>query len=342
MHLPSRIAWLLPAAAAALALAGCGEKAAAPPAPGAAPALTKVVLQTDWYAQPEHGGFYQALVKGYYREAGLDVTIAQGGPNSIPTQKVMLGAAQFAIGRSDDLMIAAGRGIPVQIVGALMQRDPQAIMFHKESGIRDFKDLDGRNVMAVPGAAWITITEKKYGIKLAITPLDFGLSRFLADKKFVQQCFITSEPYYVGQQGAEIGLLLLSETGFSPYRAWYTSRDFAKKNPAVVRAFTAASIRGWRDYMEGDRAEADARIGALNPKMLPAFIDYCVAAMKQHKLVFGDPAKGEALGRIDPVRLAGELKQLGDIGMIGEPVKLPEFFDPQFIAAATPANPAAK
>lgn len=331
----------LAAAFATLAIAGCGEKAAAP-ASGAAPTLTKIVLQTDWYAQPEHGGFYQALVKGYYREAGLDVEIAQGGPNSMPTQKVALGSAHFAIGRSDELIIAAGRGIPVVIVAALMQRDPQAVMFHKESGIRDFKDLDGRAVMAVPGAAWITITERKYGIKLSVTPLDFGLSRFLADKKFVQQCFITNEPFYLRQQGADPGVLLLSDTGFSPYRIWYSSRSFLTKNLAAARAFTAASLRGWREYIDGDRAAADAMIGSLNKQMTPEFIAYSVGAMREHRLVDGDPAKGDAQGRIDPARLAQEISQLTAIGMLGQPLKVADVFDDQFLPADVRAPSAAK
>jgi NitT/TauT family transport system substrate-binding protein len=317
-----------------LALTGCGEK----PAPGTATApgvkpLTKVVLQTDWYAQPEHGGFYQAVAKGFYREVGLDVEIVQGGPNAIPVQKVALGTAQFAIGRSDEICISVGRDVPVVIVGALMQRDPQAIMFHEESGIQGFKDLDRRSVMAVPGSGWISILERKFGIKVSVTPLDFGLSRFLADKNFVQQCFITNEPFYVAKQGAKPRTLLLSEIGFSPYRVWFTSRAFAAKQPEVVRAFTAASIRGWSDYMSGDRAAADAQIGALNKQMVPEFIAYSVAAMKEHRLVAGDPAAGDAIGRVDPARITVQLEQLTAIGMLGKPVKVADVFDEQFLPA---------
>jgi NitT/TauT family transport system substrate-binding protein len=334
LHPPALLAVL-----AAFAVAGCGERRTDAPAPRPA-ALAKVILQTDWYAQPEHGGFYQAQAKGYYRDVGLDVEIVQGGPNAIPVQKVALGTAQFAVGRTDELVIAAGRGIPVLAVAALMQRDPQAVMFHRESGIRDFKDLDGRSVMAVPGAAWLTLVQRQYGIRMSVTPLDFGLSRFLADKRLVQQCFITSEPYYVAQQGVEIGTLLLADAGIDPYRIWYTSRDFAARRPEAVRAFTAASIRGWRDYLEGDRTEADRRIGELNRKMTPEFIAFGVEAMRKHRLVHGDPAKGELLGRIDPARMGAEIERLAAIGVLGRPVQLAEVFDEKFLpeevrAAAT-------
>ena len=316
--------------ALALLLSACGDKPASSNPHGSGGPLKRIILQTDWFAQPEHGGFYLALAKGYYREAGLDVTIEQGGPNAIPAQKVALGAAQFAIGPSNELMIASGRGIPLVMVGALMQHDPQGIMFHEESGISSFKDLDGRSIMAVPGAGWITLAERKYGIKISVTPLDFGLSRYLADK-FVQQCFITNEPYYVKKQGAKPGVLLLSDTGFQPYRVWYTSRAFIEKDPEAVRAFTAASIRGWREYIDGDRSEADKIIGGLNRQMVPEFIEFSLSTMRKYQLVTGDPAKGEAVGKLDATRLLAELEQMKEIGMLGRVVKLEEVFDPRFL-----------
>jgi NitT/TauT family transport system substrate-binding protein len=320
---------------ATLAFAACGEKTAAPPVPdGAAKPLIKVTLQTDWYAQPEHGGFYQALAKGYYREAGLDVTINQGGPNTIAGQKLLMGDIQFCIARSDDVIITVARGLPVVMVGAYMQRDPQAIMFHAGSGIHGFKDLDGRSIMTTPAANFIPLMEKKYRIKVSITPLDFGLSRFMADPQFVQQCFITNEPYYVRKQGAQIETLLLSDTGFSPYRVWYTSRKFATEHPEAVRAFGAATIRGWRDYMEGDRTAANELIAAQNKQMLPEFIAYSVGAMKEYKLIAGDPAKGETYGQIQSQRIAEQIRQLVEIGVIESPLKVQDVFDESLLPNA--------
>lgn len=322
-----------------LAGAGCGKPAtpsagsnAPTAAPGATP-LTKVILQTDWYAQPEHGGFYQAVAKGFYRDAGLDVEIRQGSPSTRPQQVVASGQAAFSIGRSDEIIVYTSRGIPLQMLGALMQRDPQAIMFHQESGIRSFKDLDGRNLMAVPGSNFIPIMQSVFQIKVSITPSDYGMTRFLADKNFVQQCFITNEPYYVAKQGANVGTLLLSESGFAPYRVWYTTRKFAAENPALVRAFTAASIRGWRDYLDGDRTAANARIAALNPKMDPEFMEFSLRTMKQHLLVTGDPAAGEAVGQIRPDRIQKLIDQLSRIGVLDRAVTVDEIFDPTVLPA---------
>src|SRR5258708_1918181 len=117
------------------------------------------------------------------------------------------------------------------------QKTLVTIMFHEESGIRTFKDLNGRNLMAVPGSYFIPIMEHTYGIKVAITPSDFGMSRFLADREFVQQCFLTNEPYYVRKQGAKVGVLVLSDTGFSPYRVWHARKDFVRDHPDVTQAF---------------------------------------------------------------------------------------------------------
>ena len=319
-------AWFI--GAGVLISAGCARRPVAVGAGGQA--LVHVSLQTDWFAQPEHGGFYEALVKGYYRDAGLDVEIRQASPTTIVQQVVATGQADFGIGSSNDVLVAAGRGIPLVMVGALMQRDPQALMVHRESGIRSFKDLDGRKVMAVPGTPFIDVLEKIYGIRISVTPSDFGMARFLADKNFIQQCFVTNEPYYVSQHGADPEVLLISDSGFSPYRVWYARRSLLQEHPDIVRAFTAASIRGWSDYIAGDRAAANALIASLNPKMEPAFMDFSVQAMQKYRLVTGDPAAGEAVGRISRARLELLIRQIGSVGLLDHPVTVDDVFDPRF------------
>jgi len=308
-------------------LAGCGggtDSSSAEESSG----LTKIVLQTDWYPQPEHGGFYQALAEGYYEAEGLDVEIIPGGPNSMTTQKVARGTAHFALGRSDDVIIAVSRGVPLMIAGALMQIDPQAIMFHKESGIEGFEDLDGKAIMTTPGAAFIDVMQRKFDINVSVIPLDYGMTRFLNDKNFIQQCFITNEPFYVRREGANPGMLLLNDTGFRPYRVFFTSRQFFKQNPEAVKAFTRASIKGWDSYLNGDRTKANAMIASLNPKMDEEFMAYAVNSMQENRLVSGYPERGEAIGLIRMKRLAEGIQQLSEVGMLEGEV-LPEvIFDP--------------
>jgi NitT/TauT family transport system substrate-binding protein len=317
------------AALAAFLLAGCGRTDVGTPA-GAGPPLTKVILQADWLAEPEQGGFYEALAKGYYREEGLDVEIRQGGPSAHPAAMVATGRADFGMDTSDDVILAANRGVPLVMIGAFMQRNPQAIMFHRESGIRSFRDLDGRTVMAVPSLPFIAVLEDTFHIRILVTPSDFGMSRFLADRNFVQQCFVTDEPYYVRKQGADVGVLMISDTGYSPYSVWYSTRGFLAAHAGIARAFSRATVRGWRDFLRGDRAPAERLIASLNPRMDPEFMAYAARAMQDYRLVTGDSPTDDIIGRISRERIATEISQLREIGLVDKPLAVDDVLDSRF------------
>ncbi len=226
---------------AALLLAGCSRPAdpaqtAATPAPAGEKPLLKVGFQLDWFPSAEHGGHYQALVKNFYRDAGLDVTIVSGGPGQSGMQKVGLGQIEFAMGRSDDVILAVHQGLPLLIVGAQMQHDPQAVMVHEESQVKSFRDLDGKSIMVSPGSNWITFVQSHYGVHFGTFPNDFGLARFMADPGFIQQIFISNEPYYVGQHGAKTRALLIADAGYDPYRVIFTSQTFARRSTPRLSA----------------------------------------------------------------------------------------------------------
>lgn len=301
--------------ALSLCLAGCGGSPETEES-----GLIPITLQTDWYAQAEHGGFYQAVAEGYYKEVGLDVTINQGGPNAMGTQKVVSQALEFSIGRADDIIVHASNNLPLIIVSALMQHDPQALMVHKESGIKSFEDLDGHTVMTTPGAPMVRFIEKKYGIQLNVVPIDYGMSRFLADTEFVQQCFITNEPFYIRKAGANPETLLIADSGFDPYRVIFTNRNYAEKNPEIVKAFVAASIKGWQSYMEGPRERANAIIQERHSKMTDEFLAYSVRTMKENFLVAGARPEDQT-GLIDPVRMQAQIDTLLDIGLLKQPLE---------------------
>jgi len=277
--------------------------------------LIKVSLQTDWYAQAEHGGFYQALAEGYYEAEGLKVEILQGGPNALTAQRVASGATEFSIGRSDDIIIQVARGIPLVMIGALMQHDPQGILVHEEGGVKEFADLDGKAIMATPGSVFIDVLRAVYDINIDVIPLDYGMNRFIADKQFIQQCFVTNEPYYVRQAGANPRTLLISDTGFAPYRVMFTNRNFADRNPEVVAAFARASIRGWESYMDGPREKANAMIKDLNAKMTDEFMLYSVDVMESKGLIRGR-GPDEAVGRLSLERIAEQIETLRTIGLL--------------------------
>ena len=226
--------------------------------------MTKITLQADWYPQPEHGGFYTALVKGYYKDEGLDVSIQPGGPYVSVEQQVSTGVAQFGMGSSDLVLEAMADGQPLVAVAATMQHDPQGIMVRKDSPIRSFADLNGHTVAIKIGAStWWEYIARKYQLNsVHEVPAMMNVANFVADPNYVQQAFATSEPFFAKQAGIETRVLLTSDAGYSPYRVMFTTRDFLAQHPEAVGKFVRASLKGWRDYLNdptaGSRRDREA------------------------------------------------------------------------------------
>jgi NitT/TauT family transport system substrate-binding protein len=296
------------------------------PAPAESPvrpaAMRKVVLQTDWFPQAEHGGYYQALARGYYAEAGIEVDIWSGGPGAGIKLKVVRGDADFGMMRSDDLILAAGVGMPVMIVAATMQHDAQGLMVHDSSPVKTFKDLDGRTVIGNVGMAYFPYLEKKFGITIQRRQNTYGLGEFLANPDTVQQCLITSEPFFAEQNGRKVRTLSLSSSGYDCYQTLFTRRELARSSPDVVRGFVQASIRGWKDYLENDPAPANALILQRNPQMTRELIDFSRSELIRHAFVRGNPANGEDIGQISIERLTAEMNTLLNLKILERPIDI--------------------
>ncbi|MBI2511191.1 MAG: ABC transporter substrate-binding protein [Opitutae bacterium] len=313
-----RTSTLLLALLAVGLLAGCGKKSAAT---ADANGRIKIRFQTDWFPQPEHGGYYQALAKGFYAEEGLDVEIVRGGPNAQVMATVATQRAQIGMTNGDDVIVAVGRGVPLKMVAAEMQRDAQGILYHAENPIRDLRDLDGKTIMAGAGSIWLQVAQKKLGIHFNIQPLVGDLARFMSDKKFIQQCFVTNEPFFVRQRGAEAGALLIARPGeYEPYRVMFTSDAFLTEHPDVVRRFVRASVRGWIDYLTGDPVPGNNLIKQARADLPDEFFAYSIKAMKDYELVLGDAARGEKMGQLTPARIETQLKLLSDLGFLERPL----------------------
>lgn len=311
----------------AMALTGCGKKAETAAAPG----LVKVRFQTDWFPQPEHGGYYQALAKGYYAAEGLDVEILPGGPNAQVMTGVATGRAELGMTNGDDVIAAVAGGVPLKMVGAEMQRDPQGILFHNEHPLRSLKDLEGKTLMAGAGSRWIEVVQKKMNVKFNLLPLVGDLARFMNDKTFVQQCFVTNEPFFARERGANVGALLIASDSYEPYRVMFTSPKFLSEHPDIVAKFVRASIKGWNDYLTGDPAPANAILAAKRTDLSPEFVAYSIKAMNDYKLVAGDPAKGEMTGLLTAARLQKQIDLLREVGVLDKPVKVEDVATFDFI-----------
>jgi NitT/TauT family transport system substrate-binding protein len=229
--------------------------------------LTKVTLQADWYPQPEHGGFYTALAKGYYKDEGLDITIQAGSQYAIPDQQVAVGAAQFGMGSSDRTLESVADGHPLVAVAATMQTDPQGIMVRKDSPIHEFGDLHGHSIAVKPGSTWFQCLVKRNKLSdVKEIPATMSVANFVADPNYIQQAFATSEPFFARQAGIETRVLLTRDAGYNPYRVMFTARDFLQQHPDVVAKFVRASIKGWREYLK-DPTTAYKTIAKLNPAL---------------------------------------------------------------------------
>ena len=178
-----------------LALGACARGPEQPaPAPASAVPRTRVVLQTDWFPQGEHGGFYQALAAGHYAAAGLDAELWPGGPGAGIRLKVARGDADFGMLRADDVLLAASRGLPLVMVMATLQHEPLALMVHANSPVRAFPDLAGRTVIGNVGMAWFPYLERRFGITFEKRQNTYGLGEFLSRPELIQQVMVTNEP----------------------------------------------------------------------------------------------------------------------------------------------------
>ena len=311
---------------------GCGRHA--PATTAAAPGgPVKVRFQTDWFPEPEHGGYYQALARGFYAAEGLDVEIVPGGPSSGYLAAVATGRAELGMGNGDDVITAVARGVPVKIVAAEMEHDPQGVLFHASHPVRRVADLDGKVVMAGPGSVWVQVVQKVYGVHFQLLPLAGDLARFMNDPAFIQQCFVTNEPYFARARGAHPGALLTSQLcpEYDPYRVIFVQTDYLARHPDVVRRFVRASVRGWVDYLTGDPAPAVARLRQLRPDLPGDFFAYSIGALRDYRLVLGDPANGERAGLLTRVRLQSEIDLLRRVGVLDRPVTVDDVADLEFV-----------
>lgn len=310
--------------AACLGLAACSSSKAPD-------GLTRVTFQTDWYPQPEHGGFYNALLKGYYKDEGLDVAIVPGGPYASAEQQVATGSAQFGMGSSDHVLEAVSNGEPLLAIGATMQHDPQAIMVHKDSPVHSFSDLNGRAIAIKAGSTWFQYLVQRYKLNsVREIPATYSVANFIHDPNYIQQIFVTSEPFFARKAGVDIRTMLISDTGYNPYRVFFTSQTFAREHPEIVAKFVRASLRGWRDYMQ-DPTVANASISRLNPAMNADQVQFTWKALKEGGFVTGSPSDASQVGQFDPARWSSMYQQLLTLKVLHQPIDPTQAYTLRFL-----------
>lgn len=283
------------------------------------PAPFKLTVQLDWVAEPEHGGFYQAQARGFFREEGLDVTLIPGGPGAQPMPMVATGRADIAQADGTATFLQQAEGLPVVQFAAVFQDDPAGILVHADSSVRKFEDLNGKTIIARPGWPFLKFLEKKYGLKVTVVPQNFSVSAFLGNKEALQQGYYIAEPYHITHAGGKAPRFLSTwDAGFRAYAVLVTNRRFARENPDQLRAFMRAYLRGWRDYLEGDPRPAHDAMKQANATNTDEFMMFSRKMIIDEKLVTGRDADGgpEKIGRLDPARIARQIAQLEELGLL--------------------------
>jgi len=316
--MPLRARFSLVLLALVALLVGCSK----PADPGAA-ARTKLAL--NWVPEPEFGGFYAARDGGAYRKAGLDVEIQGGGAGVPVVQMVAAGQVDFGVAGADEVLTARARGADVIPIFAVYQTSPQGIMVHASRGAKSIPDVLASGTLALePGLSYAAFLKKKHGFNGAkIVPYDGGVARFVADKDFAQQCFVTSEPIAAKQKGSDPQVFLVADEGFNPYVAVViTRRALFKEQPDRVRAFARATQEGWRTYLD-DPAAANAAMGKLNTSMSAE--TFAAAAAAQRPLIETEETKKRGLGTMTRARWDTLAQQLVELGILAKAPSAEEY-----------------
>ncbi|WP_025683995.1 ABC transporter substrate-binding protein [Paenibacillus maysiensis] len=318
-------------------LAACGNQQTAQNAAaetsgstGKSGGLTAVTQVTNWFAQAEHGGLYAAKEQGYYKEAGLDMTIQGGGPQVSPTQIVASGKAQFGLTTADQLLVAREQGIPLVAIATIFQKSPQGLMVHANQNISSLADLNNRTVYVGAGSVFWDYVKSKYQLdnvkEMAYTG---SLAPFIPDETAAIQGYVTSEPYEMKKQNVDVKFLLLADAGYNPYsNVLFTTEQYIQDHPDLVRAYVEASMKGWNYYKTNYDSVNDV-ILKENPDFTKEKLNYAAEALIP--FVYEGDAAEHGVGYMKEERWAELGQQLMKIGALKKEPDVSKAFTDKFL-----------
>ena len=304
-------------------------------APASAQPLDKVSFGTNWVAQAEHGGFYQAVADGTYKKYGLDVTIIPGGPNV--NNRILLPAGKldfFMSANSLQAFDAAENNIPTVSIEAIFQKDPQVMLAHPD--VKTFDDLKTRTLFVSKEgmASYFQWLKADFGFTDSqVKPYTFNPQPFLVDKRSAMQGYVTSEPYAVEQAGGfRPTIFLLADKGFDSYSTLIeTRRDLIEKQPDLVQRFVDASIIGWYNYLNGDNKAANALIRQHNPDMSEQLIAFSIGKMKEYGIVDSGDTTKLGVGALTDDRMKSFFDKMVRVGVTKPNVDYRRAYSTRFV-----------
>jgi NitT/TauT family transport system substrate-binding protein len=294
-----------------------------------AQSLDKLSFHTDWRAQAEHGGFYQAIAAGLYRKAGIECELRPGGPSLNIGQMLLAGRVDMIMSNSFEAFTYVRENAPFFTIASIFQKDPQVFIAHPGSGFDSFEKLKGRPLLISNGSRstfWPYI-RKKYGLSDAqLRPYNFNMAPFLADPRAIQQGFVTSEAYSIEKElGKPPEVLLIADAGFSAYQTTIAiSRKLATEKKELIQRFVDATLEGWSQYLKGgpETAAANALIKRDNPEQTDDRIEHAVKELNARGIVRSGDALTGGIGAMSAARWKGFYESMVDVDV------LPKGLDP--------------
>ncbi len=303
----------------------------------AARAADKVTFGLDWLAEPEYGGYYQALATGIYKKYGLDVTIVEGGPQVNTAQMLISGHLTFDITSNSFLALNfVQEHIPFIVVGAGFQKDPDALIAHPGQGNDSFAALKGKpiGVSADTRASWWLFLKSKYGYTDSqLRPYGYSLAPYFANKNAIQEAYVTDEPYLIKQKTGHYPVTLtLPDAGFDGYASLVaTSEKLVNANPDLVRRFLQASAEGWYSFLYGNPQPAFAAIEKANPDMTPGLLQYGYDQLKARGIVDSGDTKTLGIYAMTDARWKAFFDQMVKAGMYSPTLNYKAGYTLQFV-----------
>jgi NitT/TauT family transport system substrate-binding protein len=278
--------------------------------------LDKVSFGTNWVAEAEHGGFFQAVADGTYRKYGLDVTIVPGGPNDNNRILLIAGKIDFFMAANTLMSFdAVANNVPLISVAAIFQKDPQVFLTHPESNITKLEELKPLTLFVSKEGmtSYFQWLKSEYGFsEKNVRPYTFNAQPFIATAQSAMQGYVTSEPFAVEKAaGFKPGVILLADAGYNTYSTLIETRtETVEKKPDLVQRFVDASIIGWYNYLYGDNSAANAMIKKLNPEMTDELLAYSVAKMKEYGIVDSGDTLKDGIGAMTDERVTNVFQKM--------------------------------
>src|SRR6476661_1482169 len=306
-------------------------------APAAAQTLDKVSFGTNWVAEAEHGGFFQAVADGTYKNYGLDVTIVPGGPNENNRMLLIAGKLDFFMSANTlQSFDAVANNVPLVAVAAMFQKDPEVLLTHPEVKVAKIEDLKPLTLLVSKEGmtTYFQWLKSEYGFSESkVKPYNFNPQPFIVNKQSAMQGYVTSEPFAV-EKAAKFkpGIILLADYGFNAYSTLIeTRRELVDKKPDLVQRFVDASIIGWYNYLYGDNAPANALIRKLNPEMTDELLAYSLNKMKEYGIVDSGDTLRDGIGAMTDARAASFFDKMVRAGVVRPDIDFRKAYTLRFV-----------